>query len=32
LLRLKRPIEGEYLLAGGVLYAVFVVVAIFSII
>jgi cation:H+ antiporter len=32
LLRLKRPIEGEYLLVGGGLYAVFVVVAIFSII
>jgi cation:H+ antiporter len=31
LLRLKRPIEGEYLLVGGALYAVFVVVAILSI-
>jgi hypothetical protein len=31
LLRRKKPIEGGHLLAGGALYAVFVVVAIFSI-
>jgi cation:H+ antiporter len=31
LLRRKKPIEGEHLLAGGALYAVFVVVAIFTI-
>jgi cation:H+ antiporter len=31
LLRLKKPIEGEYLLVGGALYAVFVVVAILTI-
>jgi cation:H+ antiporter len=31
LLRRKEPIEGEYLLVGGVLYAIFVVVAIFTI-
>jgi len=31
LLKRKKPIEGEHLLAGGALYAVFVVVAIFSI-
>jgi cation:H+ antiporter len=31
LLRRKKPIEGEHLLAGGALYAVFVVVAIFTV-
>jgi cation:H+ antiporter len=31
LLRRTEPIEGEYLLVGGALYAIFVVVAIFSI-